>query len=263
MATGHGVTFDGITPTTGVHWGWLLVLSSVFKVIRTNDPETLFRIAGVAYFLCLLGTGCLIARRHPLTAVFLVAYLANRGHWDMETHLVLLTLALLYAYPAAICGLLVVLARTDMVIFALVFAFLTWRWTVAWGALIGFVVVCWLNYWVDGNVVSVSAQIKSAGFNDPATIYRTVGHLALYYPVLPIVGVLAVFHLVVQPKIDYEKGLAAGFIASLVLLSVHILHNSMTEGWYLAPLFLTSLLCSSYVPVVALGNKITWVHRPL
>ncbi len=173
----------------------------------------------------------------------------------METHLVLLTLALLYAYPVAICGLLVVLARTDMVIFALVFAFLTWRWTVAWGALIGFAAVCWLNYWVDGNVVSVSAQIKSAGFNDLETIYRTVGHLVVYYfPVLPVAGVLAVFHLIVQPKIDYEKGLAAGFIASGVLLAVHVLHNSATEGWYLAPLFLTSLLCASYVPVIAIIN---------
>ncbi len=182
----------------------------------------------------------------------------------METHLVLLTLALLYAYPVAICGLLVVLARTDMVIFALVFAFLTWRWTVAWGALIGFVIVCWLNYWVDGNVISVSAQIKSAGFNDLETIIRTVGHLAVYYwPVLEIAGALALFHLIVQPKIDYEKGLAAGFVASCALLVIHILHNSMTEGWYLAPLFLSSLLCASYVPVVALGNKVTWVHRPL
>ncbi len=224
----------------------------------------MFRIAGAAYFLLLLAAGFVLAARHPISAVLLVAYLANRGHWDMETHLVLLALAVLYTWPTAIAAFVLVFARTDMVIFAFVFMLLTQRWMIGLGAIVGFVGVGAINTLVDGNPVSVSAQIKSAGFNDLPTMIRTIGHMAKYYfPVLEITTALAVFFVVVQPKIDYERTLMAGFIASCVLLAVHIGHNSFAVGWYLAPLLLTSALCASCVPAIAIVNRRKWQHQPL
>ncbi len=254
MASGYGITFDRIAPTTGIHWGWLLLLAGIFRAIPTDDPELLFRISGIAYFLLLLGAGSLVALRSPVAGVFLVGYLANRGHWDMETHLVLLTLAMFYSWPTAIIGFLLVFARTDMIIFAGIFAFLTWRWSVMAGAGFGFIAVCVLNYWVDGNAVSVSAGIKSAGFNDIATVYRTVAHLAVYYfPVLEIMGALSLVYLW---RDRCDGVLKAGLIASIALLIIHIVHNSMTEGWYLAPLFLSSLLCSSALLQQVMGPTV-------
>lgn len=242
MAVGRGITFDGIAPTTGVHWGWLSLLSLVFRIFPTDDPYTLFRIAGAFYFLLLVLAALYIRSR--LAAVFLVAYLANRGHWDMETHFLFLTLAMTYWRPDASSGWLIVLARSDMVLWAAAFALISGRWRLAVGAFVGFATVCLINMIVDGNWISVSGQIKAAGgFNDIATIYRTMGHLAVYYfPVLELLGLGAVVYLWVG---QCERILVSGFIASLALLAVHITRDSFVVGWYLAPLFLSSLLCTS------------------
>ena len=243
LALGYGITFDRIAPTNASHWGWFFLLAGVFKLIPVTDPVTLFRIAGVTYFVLLLAAGCVIALRYPLSAVFFVAYLANRGMWYLETNLVFLTLALLYRWPGAVTGFLLVFARTDMVIFAGLFTMLSGRTRVAIGGAIGFASVCVLNLWIDGNAVSISSQIKSAGFNDFATVYRTAGHLAVYYfPVLEVTVVLSCLYLW---RGHCDRILSSGFIASLALLSIHLLHNSGTEGWYLAPLFLSALLCGS------------------
>ncbi len=247
LALGYGITFDRIAPSNASHWGWFFILAGVFKLMPVTwitDPIMLFRIAGVTYFVLLLAAGYVVALRHPFSAVFLVAYLANRGAWYMETNLVLLTLALAIRWPTWLSGFALVLSRTDMVLFSI----FTGRWRLAMGACVGFAVVCGINIMVDGSPVSVSAQIKSVGWNDWQTIVRTTLHLGWYYfPVLEITFLLALWHLFMQPKDDYERMLSASFVASCVVLAIHIAHNSEPEGWYLAPLFLTSLLCTDCV----------------
>ncbi len=246
MASGYGITFDRIVPTTGVHWGWLFLLAGIFRIIPTDDPELLFRISGIAYFLLLLGAGSLVALRHPVAGVFLVGYLANRGHWQLETNLLLLVMVMTYQWPTAICGFLLVFARSDMVIWAAAFSLLSRQWAVSAGAIVGFCWVCIMNLMVDGSPISISAHIKaSGGFNDWDTIYRTAGHLAIYYyPALEVMVVLALVYVARVCKCDI---LTAGFIASTVLLAVHVVRDSFVVGWYLAPLFLSSLLCSAVV----------------
>jgi hypothetical protein len=242
MAAEYGITFDRIAPTTGVHWGWLFFLAGVFRLIPTDDPEILFRLAGAIYFSCLLVAGILVALRYPIAGVFLVGYLANRGHWDMETNLLLAIMAAAYLWPNAILGFLLVIARTDMVIFAIIVSLITRKWVLAGGGIVGFCWVAIMNMLVDGNPISISAQIKAGeGFNDLETIYRTVGHLALYYfPVLEVTVALAIVYVWRIRKCDI---LTAGFVASSLLLVVHIARDSFVVGWYLAPLLLSSLLC--------------------
>ncbi len=246
MASGYGITFDRIVPTTGVHWGWLLLLAGIFRIVPTDDPDLLFRISGIAYFLLLLGAGGLVALRSPLAGVFLVGYLANRGHWDMETNLLLLVLAATYVWPNVILGFLLVATRSDMVIWAAIVSLMLRNRMLISGAIVGFIWVCIMNMLVDGNPISISAQIKAGeGFNDWDTVHRTIGHLAIYYyPMLEVTVMLAMLYMWRARKCDI---LTAGFIASTALLAVHVLRDSFVVGWYLAPLFLSSLLCSAAV----------------
>lgn len=231
MAEGKGITFDGIVPTTGVHYGWLFLLAAVFKFVGVGSSWLLFRSAAVSYFLLLIAAGVVIYRLTPLGSLFMVVYLANRGHWYMETNLVLLMLAIAIRWPGWLSGFALVLSRADLVLLAL----FTGRLRLVAGAAAGFAGVCALNIMVDGNPVSVSAQIKSYGWNDWDTIWRASRHLAVYYPVLPVMWLLA--------WLSVDRW----FLAANALLLVHLLHNSETEGWYLAPLFLTSLLCADRV----------------
>ena len=230
MAQGKGVTFDGVADTTGVHWLWLGLLAGIFKVVPTSDPVTTFRVAAVAYFGLLVAAGAVTAKTSPIGGLFLVCYLANRGHWYMETHLVLLTLACAIRWPSWLSGMLLVWSRTDLVLLGL----FTGRFRLVAGAAAGFVGVCLVNVMVDGSPISISAQIKSAGWNDWDTIWRAK-HLILYYPVLPVMWLLA------------WGSPDRWFLAANALIAFHILRNSATEGWYLAPLFLTSLLCAGRV----------------
>lgn len=242
IATGHGVTFDGIHPTTGVHWGWLLLLSGWLKLF-----SGLWVSAAVLYLGLLLVAAILVwaivgGRTGAIAGCFLVFMLGNRGQWLMETNLVLVTLALFYIAPNALTAFMLVLARFDLCLFVLVIAYLMRRMDLLAGAAVGVLFCIGLNFYVDGHLLSIAGHIKAGhGFNGWPAIWLNLRLVAEYYfPWLPILMVMAIIGFArAEPILRY------GFVACLLMLVLYIVKDKEMAGWYLAPLLLTSLLLSA------------------
>jgi hypothetical protein len=141
IASGTGVTFDGIHPTNGFHPLWLLMLVPLFLLHKT--PETMIRLVALLQMI-LLSLAYLVflrtqVRLFPpptaaLSAVLFVPLVFLPSVNGMETATLILALVVLYAYGshiyesgfdgrrATVLGVIVgfvLLARLDMIFVAL------------------------------------------------------------------------------------------------------------------------------------------------
>lgn len=240
IAAGQGVTFDGIHPTTGVHWGWLLLLAGWFRLVGGD-----FGTAAVLYFALLAGAAALVAvciggRVGVLAAIFLVLLLGSRGQWMTESHLVMLTLAAFYLAPNAFTGFMLVLARYDLFLFLLIFSLGTGSRKPLLSGVFGLASSLLLNYYVDGHFLSISGTIKAGtGWNDWSAIWQNIRLVNEYYfPALQVMVCGGILYLIRKK----DTVLTTAFIACLLMLSLYILKDRAMGGWYLAPLLLTVLI---------------------
>lgn len=254
IAAGHGVTFDGIHSTTGVHWGWLLLLAGWLRVFGGD-----FGTAAALYFAVLLLAAGLLAvliggRNGVLAAVFLVLLLGSRGQWLTESHLVMLTLASLYLAPNAFTGFILVLARYDLFLFLLILSLGTGARKPLLGAALALASSFLLNYYVDGHFLSISGTIKAGtGWNDWAAIWENIRLVNEYYfPVLQITTFGAILYAIKRR----DPMLVSALIACLLMVSLYILKDKSMGGWYLAPLLVTTLIMA-----VRMIPDTSWPYR--
>ena len=137
IASGTGVTFDGIHPTNGFHPLWLLMLVPLF--LLHGAPETMIRLVALFQTLLLCLAYLLFLRTQvrlyklptaALSAALFVPLVFLPSINGMETAVLILTLVVLYDYGAQIFHLefnwrratvlgvmvgLVLLARLDMI----------------------------------------------------------------------------------------------------------------------------------------------------
>jgi hypothetical protein len=142
VASGTGVTFDGIHSTNGFHPLWLLMLVPLFLLHK--PPETMIRLVALfqmmllslAYVLFLRTQLRLFpARTAALSAVLFVPLVFFPSINGMETAVLILALVILYYYGArisqlgldwrraAVLGVIigfVLLARVDMIVLPMV-----------------------------------------------------------------------------------------------------------------------------------------------
>ena len=214
IASGTGVTFDGIHPTNGFHPLWLLTLVPLLLLHKT--PETMIRLVALLQtillsfaYLVFLRTQIRLFRRPTatLSAVLFVPLVFLPSVNGMETAMLVLTLVVLYGYGyhvyqsgfdrrrATVLGVivgLVLLARLDMIVIALALVGYGVRHavvketrnravaTMAVCGLVTFVVVApylALNYWKFYTLMPISGALKSS-----------FPHLALSEDTLPRVA---------------------------------------------------------------------------
>jgi hypothetical protein len=240
IAQGQGATFDGVHPTTGMHWGWVLLLAGWLRLWGGD-----FEPAAALYFICLFIAAWLTSlsiggRNGALAAVFLVLLLGSRGQWLMESHLVMAMLAAFYLMPAAITGFALVMCRIDLLILvAIVSIFLRMPRPLI-GGICAALMVSLLNWYVDGHFLAVSGALKAGyGWNDWSAIWDNIRLVNEYYfPTLQITVLGACLYW----RKRGNDVLVSGFIACLLMLSLYILKDRAMGGWYLAPLLLTTVI---------------------
>jgi hypothetical protein len=199
VASGRGVTFDGLHPTNGFHPLWLLLLVPVFLLHTT--PETAIRLVvllqtillSVAYLVFLNTQRRLFS---PLAAassgILFVPLVFLPSINGMETAVLILMLVVLYSYGfrisqlgfdrrrAALLGVIVgfvLLARLDMIFVAVALLGCGVRYALARESrdrAIAATVVCGLatavvvapyvalNYWKFAAVMPISGALKSS-----------------------------------------------------------------------------------------------------
>jgi hypothetical protein len=199
IASGTGVTFDGIHKTNGFHPLWLLMLVPLFLLHKT--PETMIRLVALlqtillslAYVVFLRAQVRLFAfPTAALSAVLFVPLVFLPSINGMETAVLVLALVVLYGYGAHISqsefdwrratllGVIVgfvLLARLDMIVIPLVLLGYGVRYVLARETryrAIAMIAVCVLatsvvvapyvvfNYCKFGTVVPISAALKSS-----------------------------------------------------------------------------------------------------
>jgi hypothetical protein len=141
LADGHGLTFDGIHRTNGLHPLWLLMLVPLFLLHGT--PETMIRLVallqtillGLAYLVFWCTQSKLFSPRiAALTGILFVGFVFPPCTNGMESALLILLIAVLYRYGlhvaqtqldwrrAALLGIIlgfIFLARLDTIFIAL------------------------------------------------------------------------------------------------------------------------------------------------
>lgn len=198
VVNGHGVTFDGVTPTNGFHPLWLICLLPVYWVTG-SDVELALRLSLTlgalfsASTVLLLGVAVTRWMRNPLagwlaSALFaLNPYAIMEGVNGLETSLALLALSVVLillarwqaggSAPArkrsadwlllGVASGVLVWARSDMVfVLAGLYACLLWSrracfWSLAGaGSLVGVMVALWLAWsWVTVDTLVQSSAV--------------------------------------------------------------------------------------------------------
>lgn len=240
IAAGHGATFDGINPTTGVHWGWVLLLAGWLWLFGGDFGTAAVLYLGLLVFAAWLTAVSIGGRHGILAAVFLVLLLGSRGQWLMENHLVMATLAAFYLVPAWWTAMALVLCRIDLIVIVLAVSIYLRMPRLAIGALCAALIISLLNWYADGHFLAVSGTIKAGtGWNDWGAIWENVRLASEYYfPTLPVLLLCsALYWLKRGPDM-----LVTSLIACALMLSLYILKDRAMGGWYLAPLLLTTLI---------------------
>ena len=214
IASGGGVTFDGIHKTNGFHPLWLLMLVPLF--LLQKPPETMIRLVALFQIVLLSLAYVLFVRTQlrlfpprtaALSAVLFVPLVFMPSVNGMETAVLVLALVLLYGYGAyisqlecdwrraALLGVIigfVLLARVDMIVLPLVLTGFGARYALAAEdrpKVVSAIVACGLStfavvapylilsYREFGTIMPISASLKSS-FPHLALSAETVPRIA-------------------------------------------------------------------------------------